>query len=396
MRKWLLLVVLMVLVWPIQAQDETQDTLIFGMVLVGSQDDGGWSQAHYEGGQYAADFLDAEMLVYDDYNEVSAAETGDTLESIVADFIEQGATFIILTSDDFEEEGTAVARLYPDIPFVHIAGDSVLLGEAPSNMSNLMGQMEFGKIMGGCAAALTTETGKIGYVGSLINSETRRLAASAYLGAQYCWTTYRQRPADELVFAVDWVGFWFYIPSVTANPTQLTYSLFINDFDVVIAGIDTPEPINVANEFYEAGQEVHAVSYNSDVVCSANPEVCIGNMFFNWGPAYVRLLRSYQEGDWQPMWDWSRPESLYSTTSIVGFTRYEAFPRQWRNEFGTFISQLDQYNRNDLSPNSIPLWQGPLLYQDGTLLAEDGEVVNMLDIWYLPQLLQGMDGDSNP
>ena len=42
-------------------------------------------------------------------------------------------------------------------------------------------------MIAGCAAALTTKTGQIGYLGPLINDETRRLASSAYLGAKYCW-----------------------------------------------------------------------------------------------------------------------------------------------------------------------------------------------------------------
>ena len=50
-----------------------------------------------------------------------------------------------------------------------------------------MGTMEYGKMMAGCAAALTTQTGQIGYLGPLINYETRRLAASAYLGARHCY-----------------------------------------------------------------------------------------------------------------------------------------------------------------------------------------------------------------
>ncbi len=41
-------------------------------------------------------------------------------------------------------------------------------------------------MIAGCAAALTTQTGQIGYLGPLINDETRRLASSAYLGAKYC------------------------------------------------------------------------------------------------------------------------------------------------------------------------------------------------------------------
>ena len=54
------------------------------------------------------------------------------------------------------------------------------------NLSNIMGKMEYGKMIAGGAAALTTQTGKIGYLGPLINDETRRLAASVYLGARYC------------------------------------------------------------------------------------------------------------------------------------------------------------------------------------------------------------------
>jgi simple sugar transport system substrate-binding protein len=49
---------------------------------------------------------------------------------------------------------------------------------------NIMGRMEYGKMIGGCALRFTSETGKIGYLGPLINGETRRLAASAYLGAK--------------------------------------------------------------------------------------------------------------------------------------------------------------------------------------------------------------------
>lgn len=388
MRKFLLLIAVLLSIIPVGAQDADEASLRFGMVLVGMKDDGGWSQAHYEGGQYAAEALGAEMLLFENYNE--ANENAPTLEQIIADFVEQGASFIMLTSEEFEEEGIQVARVYSQIPFVQIAGDDVLLGNAPSNMSNLMGQMEFGKILGGCAAALTTETGRIGYLGAMSNNETRRLASSAYLGASYCWTNYRNRPIEELHFELRWVGFWFYIPSVTENPTQLAFAMVNDDVDVIIAGIDTPEAANVANEFYEAGRNVRVVTYNSEAVCRLNKDVCIGNMFFNWGPAYVDLLSQYQAGDWRPVWDWARPKTLYSSNSIVGFSARSALPTQWRNELSTFTNQLDQYNRNQLRPASIPLWQGPLVYRNGRVLAEDGEIVNMLDIWYLADLLQGI------
>ena len=89
------------------------------------------------------------------------------------------------------------------------------------------------------AAALTTQTGKIGFLGPLINDETRRLAASAYLGARYAWTEYLGKDPADLTFTVNWIGFWFNIPGVTSDPTQVADEFFNNGYDVVISGLDT-------------------------------------------------------------------------------------------------------------------------------------------------------------
>jgi simple sugar transport system substrate-binding protein len=101
-----------------------------------------------------------------------------------------------------------------------------------------MGKMEYGKMIAGCVAALTTKTGKIGYLGPLINDETRRLASSVYLGAKYCWTNYLGKDASALSFKVTWIGFWFNIPGVTSDPTQVADDFYNSGYDVVISGID--------------------------------------------------------------------------------------------------------------------------------------------------------------
>ena len=89
-----------------------------------------------------------------------------------------------------------------------------------------MGKMEYGKMMAGFAAAMTTQTGKIGYLGPLVNEETRRLAASCYLGAKYAWTEVLKKEIKDLSFQVTWIGFWFNIPGVTADPTQVAENFF--------------------------------------------------------------------------------------------------------------------------------------------------------------------------
>ena len=60
------LIFAMMAIAPAFAQD---DEFVFGMVLVGPQDDRGWSQAHYEGGLYVEENMDnARMLVFESLN----------------------------------------------------------------------------------------------------------------------------------------------------------------------------------------------------------------------------------------------------------------------------------------------------------------------------------------
>jgi len=170
--------------------------LTFGLLLVGPYNDHGWSQAHFEGGKYVEKMVPGTKMIYID--KVNPADRpGVTIPQLVDDMVEKGARLIIANSDDMKDGAREAARQHPKVYFLHISGDDVLSGKGPANLSNLMGKMEYAKMMAGFAAALTTQTGKIGYLGPLINEETRRLAASAYLGAKYAWeTVLKKKPED--------------------------------------------------------------------------------------------------------------------------------------------------------------------------------------------------------
>src|SRR5690606_9852811 len=141
---------------PVTAQD---DELVFGVILVGPRDDHGWSEAHYTAGQYVEENLPgARMIALESLNSADRPET--TLDQVVEDMVNQGAELILTTSADFEVDTTEVAALYPDVAFINVSGDDALWGIAPDNLGNIMGQMEYGKMIAGCAAALKTQ--KIG------------------------------------------------------------------------------------------------------------------------------------------------------------------------------------------------------------------------------------------
>ena len=396
LRKILLSLTLLALCGILVVPAVAQDEFVFGVVLVGPEDDHGWSQAHYEAGLYVEEMIPGtRMIFFPSLNPADAPET--TLHDVVQNMVDEGAQMIFTTSDAFEEDTDAVAEAFPDTPIINISGDNVLTGEAPPNVGNLMGQMEWGKLIAGCAAGLTTETGSIGYLGPLINAETRRLAASAYLGARYCYEAYRDGSAEDLTFTVTWIGFWFNIPGVTLDPSEETNTFFDSGADVVISGIDTPNAIEVASQRAASGENVYAVPYDYLGACDFGPDVCLGVPYFNWGPGYVELVEQVRNNEWSAAWDWVGPDwddINDMSSSAVGFVVGEGLSEENRFYLDQFIADLAAYATNPFVPQSFALWQGPLALQDGTVLAEEGQLVDMLDVWYLPQLLEGMVGAS--
>lgn len=394
MKRSLLLVssvaLLMILaVVPLAAQDE----IVFGMVLVGPADDRGWSQAHYEGGLYVEENVPGTRMIYfESLNPADAPET--TLAQVVEQFVDEGASIIFTTSDAFEEDTTAIAPQYPDVTFINVSGDDVLVGDAPENVGNFMAMSEWSRLIAGCAAALTSETGQLGYVGPLINAETRRVAASAYLGARYCWENYKGGAPAELVYEITWIGFWFPIPGVTLDATEETNAFFGRGFDVVMSGIDTTEMVTVAGQRQANGESVFAMPYNSLQGCDAAPEACLGIPYYNWGPTYASYTNAIVAGEWEQSWDWIAPTWDDMENSITGFQVAAGLSEENAALLDAFIAEVVAYAEDPANADAIFLWEGPLNLQDGTVLAAEGEKVALEDIWYLPQLLEGMTGAS--
>ena len=373
---------------PMAEEPMEAEPIKFGMVLVGPRNDRGWSQAHYEGGEFVEEhFPGSEMILFELLNPADKPEA--TLEGVVDDMVADGASLIFTTSDEFEEDTLGVAEKYPDVTFINISGDDALTGEAPANLGNIMGRMEDMKAIAGCAAALTTETGNIGYLGPLINFETRRLTASAYLGARYCYENYRGMNPDDLDFTVTWIGFWFNIPGVTLDPTEVSTNFFDTGSDVIIGGIDAPVNLDVAGQRAAAGEQVWAIPYDYEGACETAPEICLGIPYFNWGPAYLEAAMGVADGSWTQSWDWNPPywdDLTDNSKTPAGWVNGPGMPEALQGDLDDFIAKL--------ASGEVNVWAGPINLQDGSPYIADGAVATDSEVWYLPQLLEGMEGPS--
>ncbi len=370
---------------------EEAENFVFGVLMVGAYNDQGWSQAHYEAGLYVEENIPGTEMVYIDKVNTSD-RPGTTPAQLAEELVEKGAKVIIFSSDDMKDSAHEFATAHPDIVVIHATGDGAWeegkAYQGLDNLTNVMARMEYGKEIAGCTAALTSTTGKIGYLGPLINEETRRLAASAYLGAEYCWTEVAGKDAADLTFEVKWIGFWFNIPGVTSDPTQVADDFFSRDFDVVISGIDTTEALTEAKKFTDEGSTVYAVPYDFEGACEQAPDVCLGVPYYNWGPGYVAYIQSVMDGTYAPSFDFVAPDWTdinNADTSSMGFVNGTALSEENSAKVDEFVAAL---------AGGLNLWTGPLNLQDGTAYLADGEVATDFQIWYLPQLLEGMVGLS--
>ena len=359
----------------------------FGMILVGPKDDKGWSQAHFEGGEYIEEISGGEMIVADMINPADSPNL--TVDQVASDMIDEGAQLIFATSDDMKDGILAAAEKFPDVPMIWASGDSAKVdgkgyrGDL-DNLGNIMGKMEYGKMIAGCAAALKTKTGHIGFLGPLINDETRRLANAAYLGAKHCY-----EGSNELKFDVVWIGFWFHIPGVTSDPTQVANEFFDAGADVIVSHIDTPEGLVVTGQIASEGEDVFVVGYDYEDSCATAPEVCLGVPYFNWGPEYLKAAMNVAHGEFKPEWIWAGPnweDMNDKDSSMIGWKMGDGLSETEQGELGSFMSLL--------ASDQLNLFTGPLNFQDGSVYLADGVEATDSEIWYTPQLLEGMSGDS--
>ncbi len=362
--------------------------LVFGLLLVGPYNDKGYSQAQYEGGKYVEAHLPgARMLYLDKVN--PADRPGMTIPQAVDDMAAKGASLVLAGSDDMRDGILEAAAQHPEMAFVHVSGEDVLTGKAPKNLGNLFAKIEYAKMMAGFAAAMTTKTGKIGYLGPLVNAETRRVANAAFLGARYAWEKVRGKKPEDLVFKVGWIGFWFNIPGVTADPNQMAGAFFDQGFDVVISGLDAPEALVVAAARRKAGADVHALPYVYRPACRLAPEACLGVPYFNWGPPFLDVAREVAAGTWKPSFVWLSPDFAALNDpdrSPVGFEAGKGLSAENKKALDRFTV--------DLGSGAADLYAGPLFYQNGAVFVPAGRTATDREQWFCPQLLRGMEGNS--
>src|SRR6185503_11527767 len=249
----------------LQVPDVVAGKFNVAMVLIGPHDDGGWSQAHYEGLQYLCKNLAGSHVAY-----VELVPEGPDSEQVFRSLARKGFNFIIGTSFGYMDPMDKVAKHFPDATFLHLTG----FKSNGKNFGNFFGAFEDFKYLAGMLAGSRAKKDgnpKIGYMATFPIPEEIRLGNAIARGVAVT--------CPECKIDVRFINTW-HDPQKERDGAA---SLFDAGAQVVFTGADTPAVATVAKE-----KNKWAVTYDHPSSCAGN-DACLTAPYWIWGPEYTRI-----------------------------------------------------------------------------------------------------------
>jgi basic membrane protein A and related proteins len=253
-------------------------------VLIGPHDDGGWSQAHYDGINYVEKNVPNVHVAY-----IENVPEGADSEQVFRSLARKGFNLIFGTSFGYMDPMATVAEEFPDITFIHISGYKSNM----KNFGNLFGAMEDMKYLAGMVAGSRAKLDgnpKLGYMATFPIPEELRLGNAFMLGAK--------KTCPECTMDVRWINTW-HDPVAEKDAAA---SLFDGGAQVVLTGADTPAVADVAQAKGKWG-----ITY--DFIGSCKVERCLTTIYWNWGPIYAKIAQGVIDKSYKPGFDYFDADS---------------------------------------------------------------------------------------
>jgi basic membrane protein A len=339
------------------------------MVLIGSHDDKGWNQAHFEGLQYLCENMDNVHVAYME----DVAEGGDS-EQVFRSLARKGFEFVIGTSFGYMDPMEIVAEDFPDSTFLHLTGFKSNF----ENFGNFFGAMEDFKYLAGMLAGSRAKADgnpRIGYMATFPIPEEIRLGNAIMLGVK--------QTCPECTLNIRWINTW-------SDPTlerEGAASLFDAGSQVVFTGADTPAVAQVAEEKGKWG-----VTYDHPASCTS--DACLTAPYWIWGPEYVRIAESIREGTYEAGYEYFDADS--GAMGLFGFMEGET-PQPGVADLPEEDVQLVKDTLAAMLAgdfNRFDVFAGPIMDNEGNVVLAEGEKLVQSDLDQFPPGAPGSECDT--
>ncbi|MDF1763625.1 MAG: BMP family ABC transporter substrate-binding protein [Oleibacter sp.] len=246
-----------------------------GFIYVGSRDDFGYNQAHFEGksGVAKLDWVKA----FDEELVPETIEVQKTMESMIQ---LDGAKVLFPTSFGyFDPHILKLAPKYPDVTFLHCGG----LWDAskhPKNVGSYFGYIDEAVYLSGIVAGHMSKTGKLGFIAAIPIPQVLRNINAFTLGAQSV--------NPDITTNVVFTGGW-------ANPVQeaeASNSMVDQGVDVLTCHVDSPKVVVETAE----KRGVFSCGYHTNNAALA-PKGFLTGAEWNWSSVYEDYANMIRKGE---------------------------------------------------------------------------------------------------
>jgi len=343
-----------------QIPDVQKGKFNVAMVLIGPHDDGGWSQAHYEGLEYIAQNVENVHVAY-----IENVPEGADSEQVFRALSRKGFDLIFGTSYGFMDPMEAVAAEYPDTMYIHISG----IKSNGTNFGNLFGGMETMKYLAGMLAGARAKMDgnpKLGYMATFPIPEELRLGNAIALGMR--------KTCPECTMDIRWINTW-HDPVIEKEAAA---SLFDAGSQVVFTGADTPAVADVATEKGKWG-----VTYDWAGSCKA--ERCLTAPYWNWGPVYADIAKKVIAGTYVPGFDYFDAET--GALGLFGFMEGEVMPAGVTELPPEVVAEVKDLVAKSLTGefNRFDVFMGPINDNAGNEIVPAGQALAQVDLDQFPE-----------
>ena len=330
------------------------------MVLIGPHEDGGWSQAHYEGLLYVKENVPNTNVAY-----VENVPEGADSEQVFRALARKGFDLIIGTSFGFGDPMEIVAGEFPDSMFIHLTG----IKSNFTNFGNLMGAMEDMKFLAGMLAGARAKADgetKLGYMATFPIPEEIRLGNAIALGMR--------KTCPECTLDVRWLSTW-HDPVIEKEAAA---SLFDAGAYVVFTGADTPAVADVAQEKGKYG-----VTY--DWYGSCKVDACLTAPYWLWGTEYVRITEGVIAGTYVPGYDYFDAET--GALGLYGFMEGQKLTPGVASLDPAVIQEVRDILAQMLAGEftRFDVFKGPINDNKGNVVLPAGQSLEQVDLDAFPE-----------
>lgn len=312
-----------------QAQDKTKVCFIY----VGSQTDGGWTQAHDIGRQelqtHFGDKIETPFL--------ESVPEGPDAERAIERMARSGCAMVFTTSFGFMDATMKVAEKFPDVKFEHATGF-----KSSENVATYNARFYEGRYIQGQIAAKMSKKGVAGYIASFPIPEVVMGINAFILGAQSV--------NPEFKLKVVWANTWF-DPGKEADAAK---ALIDQGVDILTQHTDTTAPMQVAAE-----RGIYAFGQASDMI-AAGPKTQLTAIVDTWGAYYIKRTQALLDGNWksEQIWDGLKD-------GILTMAPYTNMPDD--------VKAMAEETEAKIKSAELHPYTGPVKKQDGTDWLAEGE-----------------------